>query len=308
MNKPPPQLSIEKGYEFWKMQLNSWMNTTEIPKAKFAHMVILHSCNEKLQQELYSELNPDDLLTETGLKTVTDYLDRKYLKSDSLKQYIFFDEFVNFTRSDDCTILDFVEEFERKVSKLNAAKCPLPDAVLAHTLVKNVGLSDTAKATLKASCTDMTFEEVKKTLLRIYTNNFGSSNQDSTEIKSEVLYNRNDWSRGYSRGSYGEKNHWTRGSSRGSFGERSSWEERKNQINPETGKPKVCFTCGAETHLARDCPQKKNNNFRGKNSNFRGKRKYPTYFAENDNDDSDQHEVNISFLNLSKSPSKQPRL
>ena len=42
-----------------------------------------------------------------------------------MKQYLYFDEFIEFRRIDDSEILQYIEEFERKAEKRKAVKCVL---------------------------------------------------------------------------------------------------------------------------------------------------------------------------------------
>ena len=39
-----------------------------------------------------------------------------------MKQYLYFDEFIEFRRNDDSEILQYIEEFERKAEKRKAVK------------------------------------------------------------------------------------------------------------------------------------------------------------------------------------------
>ena len=299
MSDKPPKLDLSKGYEFWKKMLNSWVNTTDTDAKKHAHLVILHSLDHKLQEELYAKITDEELVSTNCLKHVTDYLDNKLIQSDSLKQYLFFDEFTEYRRPEDMSILEFTEEFERKVYKLIAAKCVLPDAVLAHALVKNAGLSDIAKATLKASCAEMTYANVKTNLLKIYSNQFGNSSTQSTGIKEEAFYNRSD---SRSRGKFRSRGQY-RGNKRVNENRDSN---SKNPIDPNTGKPYLCYNCEADDHMVRYCPHPRRGN--NNSSRRRGQRssennRYSTYYNESEQDEEKEHEIHINLLNLGSSES-----
>ena len=297
MSDKPPKLDLSKGYEFWKKQLNSWVSTTDTDAKKHAHLVVLHSLDQKLQEEIYAKISDENLVATNCLKNVTDYLDNKFIQSDSLKQYLFFDEFTEYRRPEEMSILEFTEEFERKVNKLEAAKCKLPDAVLAHALVKNAGLSDIAKATLKASCAEMTYANVKTNLLKIYSNQFGNSSTHTREFKEEAMYNRSD---SRSRGRFRSRGQY-RGQYRGNkrFNDNKD-DNNKNPIDPNTGKPYLCFNCEADDHMVRYCPHPRRGN--NNSSRRRGQRnsdnRYPTYYNESEQDEDKEQEIHINLLDL----------
>ena len=300
MSDKPPKLELAKGYDFWKQQLNSWELTTDYAKEKRAHLVILHSLDRNLQEEMYAKVTAANLVTPECLKHLTDALDNKYKVKDSLKQYLYFDELVDFRREEDVTIAEFTEEFERKIGKLPAAQCVLPDPVIAHTYVKNAGLSDTAKATLKASVSDMTFDNLKEAMLRIYTNNFGS-NSDSREIKQECMYTERGYRGGYrsNRGRFrGQNKRYNDNRDQDNRDRRDNKDSmKKNPIDPATGKPFRCFNCDSEKHMARECPQ---NHTHRRSRHRRRPSTYPTYYSEDNRDPQDENEahLNISLLSL----------
>ena len=49
----PPKLNLElMTYDFWKKQISSWKITTDITdKKKWGHLLILHSVDQKIQEE-----------------------------------------------------------------------------------------------------------------------------------------------------------------------------------------------------------------------------------------------------------------
>ena len=59
-------------------QLKSWQVLTDIKKEKWGHLVIYHSCEQKLQEELYATCDEDELTKTTGLDVVLKELDKKY--------------------------------------------------------------------------------------------------------------------------------------------------------------------------------------------------------------------------------------
>ena len=301
----PPKLNLNMGYDFWKNQISSWKVTTDAVEEKWGNLIILHCLEDKLKEELYANTTEEERKAKTGHDTVMKYLDNKYTKKEGVKQYLAFDEFIEYRREQE-SILDFVEEFERKMNRLKATGCEISDAILAHSLVKNAGLTEEAKGMIKASSLDLSYKSVKDNMLKIYSKSFSSnSSSDYRPIKEECFYNsrgrgqnrfqgRNRNRGNYqSRGSYsGRNNYANRGSYNRSYDERQngeqSYKSRKNPIDPKTGKPYLCFNCNADDHMLKFCPKPRDR----KKTNT----KYPTYYTEDDKET--EEEVNINLMSL----------
>jgi len=307
-NDKPPTLTGQN-YDMWKLTLESWKVITEADEKKWGHMIVFHSCDEKLREELYANVNAEALKSNTGHGLVIQYLDKKFKVDDKIKQFIYFDEFIEYKRNEE-DILVYIDQFERKVDKLKAVDCALSDMVLAHTLLKNAGLSEEAKATIKATATDLSFKEVKATMMKVYSKTFGSkdaSQYGKPIIKEEVMYTdsnyRGDSSRGNpSRGS-------SRGQRRGSFRGRGRddagqgrEDKRKNYNDYSTGKPVRCYNCDSEYHLSNRCPHPRKEKLgkRKRSSSQDRPNSIPTYYTE---DSSEQEPVEIQLMQLA-----EPRL
>ena len=288
----PPKLDLVSiSYEFWRNQLKSWQALTDIKKEKWGHLVIYHSCEQKLQEELYATCDDDESTKITGLDVVLKELDKKYKVDDKLKQYLYFDELIEYKRLDE-PIQEYLDEFERRVRKLKAVNCELPDPVLAHSVIKNANLSEEAKATIKASATDFSYIQIKESMLRVYSVTFGASRNTSVTVKQEVCMYNND-----SSGSRGQnfRSKRSRGGGRPEQADRRGYgEDRKrkgykNPIDPKTGKPFLCFNCEADDHMSRYCPKPRRPS-QGQRSSF------PTYFTEDDN--GQEHSVELNLMEL----------
>ena len=298
-NEKPPVLNLEvESYDAWKKKLNSWKVITDVASKKWGHIIIYNCCDSKLQEELYN-IDDTTLIADNGWEEVVKRLDAKFKVDDKLKQYLYFDDFIEFKREDDSDIIQYIEEFERKAEKLKAVQCVIPDTILAHTLVKNAGLSEEAKATIRATAADLTFTAVKKTMLKVYSKTFGtkSTSHDYSDrpIKEECMYN--NFGTGNNRGQYKprgqNRNNRGRGPSRGgtynddkptySQNNRRDSNSYKNPTDHNTGKPMLCFNCDADTHMSRRCPFPRRDHKLGKRK--RGysddQKSFPTYYSEN---------------------------
>ena len=289
----PPKLDLASiSYEFWRNQLKSWQALTDIKKEKWGHLVIYHSCERKLQEELYAECEEEDLTKTTGLEVVLKELDKKYKVDDKLKQYLYFDELIEYKRLDE-PIQEYIDEFERRVRKLKAVNCELPDPVLAHSVIKNANLSEEVNATIKASATDFSYTQMKDSMLRVYSRTFGAARSEQPIIKQEVcMYNSGASGRG--QAFRNKTSIW------GGKPEQADWQgygderkrkscDNKNPIDPKTGKHFLCFNCEADDHMLRYCPKPRRQGLGG-----RQRSSFHTYFTEDDN--GNEHSVELNLI------------
>ena len=65
----------------------------------------------------------------------------------------------------------------------------------------------------------------------------------------------------------------------------------KNPIDPNTGRPFLCFNCEADDHMYRYCPKPKRQGLGG-----RQRSSFPTYFTEDDN--GNKHSVELNLMEL----------
>ena len=295
----PPKLDLASiSYEFWRNQLKSRQALTDINKEKWGHLVIYHSCEQKLQEELYAECEDQELTKTTGLEAVLKELDKKYKVDDKLKQYLYFDELIEYKRSDE-PIQEYIDEFERRVRKLKAVNCELPDPVLAHSVIKNANLSEEAKATIKASATDLSYTQMKDNMLRVYSRTFGAARSEQSNIKQEVcMYNSGTSGRGQAfcnkrsrGGGRPEQADWQGYGTNVNVILNSRGNGYKNPIDPKTGRPFLCFNCEADDHMSRYCPKPKRHGLGG-----RQRSSFPTYFTEDDN--GNEHSVELNLMEL----------
>ena len=104
---------------------------------------------------------------------------------DKLKQYLYFDELIEYKRLDE-PIQEYIDEFERRVRKLKAVNCELPDPVLAHIVIKNANLSEEAKATIKASATDFSYTQMKDSMWIVYSRTRSRPDIRSGPVRSGI--------------------------------------------------------------------------------------------------------------------------
>ena len=269
-DKIPPLFESDSDYDQWKKDLNLWCEFTSIPKCKQA--IAVHLSLTGRARKATSELTADQLKCETGIKNVTDKLDRVFLQDPNWKTFNTYLDFENYRRPKDCSIDDYLSEFDLRYYKLKECEVNLPDAVIACRLLKSCGLSDMHFQLALSTVPDMTFENMRNTLKKLFAENSkmlvgksASSDESKTVVKvephsdegaeGEAFYASSSRGRGW----YGRR---SRGTNRGGYknsgdrrGGKNDSEKPGKRMNPlnRDGTVSKCLICDSKMHWARDC-------------------------------------------------------
>ena len=161
------------------------------------------------------------------------------------------------------SIDEFLSEFDQRHYKLKECGVVLPDAVLTCRLLKSCNLSDVHFQLALSTTSSMTFENMGKTLKRLFADggiaclpkNNGVSGELSQNFKVEPVL----LSEGYQhRSGYRQPIGTRRPAAGGQGGYSNSGRgyQRGGRRNPVglNGRISKCHVCGSEMHWARSCP------------------------------------------------------
>lgn len=172
--KQPPKFD-EKGmtYEQWKNEVSIWELVTDIEPKKRALAIALTLTGKAKETALEVEVKV--LNAEDGVKKLVGKLDTVLKKHDSDADYEAYTAFDSFRRSSGMKMSDYIYDFENKYSVCKKRKMELPSAVMAFKLLDNAGLSDTEKQLAMTACGEVSFDNMKNALKRIFVErSFGS--------------------------------------------------------------------------------------------------------------------------------------
>ena len=278
--KTPPALSKSSSYENWKKELQVWEKLTDVSKSKRGLTVLLSL--EGKAKDAILELEIDDLSTENGLKLITDKLDSLYLKDKAQMAYEAYDNFEKFRRPVNLSTKDYINEFERLLSKTKSYGTKISSDVQAYRLLNSAKFSESQKQLVRATISgNLTYDTMKLKLGRVFEDASGSvesMSEGMVNIKSEIVHEasayephdevfygsvrgRGGWRGPYnSRGGYNGSrdsptaNNLSNGSeskfpNRGGYGSRRG----RNPIN-KRGQITRCAICSSVNHYASVCP------------------------------------------------------
>ena len=206
-----------------------------------------------------------------------------YLKDKVQNAYIQYETFEAYKRPKELNMKDYINEFERLHNKIKEYDMALPDGVLAYKLLKQAGLSETHEQLIRATITDLSYENMKLQLKKTFgdictpagqTDNIKVepvmhlSHSKNTKDTYNIPYsntNRSGYRGRYNfRGSQGAtprnlsgRNFYSQGlSSRHQSPRFGRGQPGSCQVNPpdQLGNPSRCNVCGSIFHWAANCP------------------------------------------------------
>lgn len=266
---PPIFKEDEMDYETWKKDVNLWTSFTELVETK--HAIAVHLSLSGRARKASSELSVDDLKANDGMKKLIEKLDRVFLQDENWKCFHTYLAFENYRRPEKCNIDSYLSEFDLRHYKLKECKVNLPDAVVACRLLKSCGLSDMHFQLALSTTSTMTFEEMRKTLKKLFAENghllTGEYDASREDVKVDPVFNKEAF---YST---------SRG--RSVSNRRKDTSKRANPLNAD-GTVSVCAICSSKMHWAKSCPHAY-------------ERQSPVYYG-NEQYDEPEEEVHVSLF------------
>ena len=256
--KNPPQMTSEKEYEQWKKDIEIWQKLTSVTLDKQA--LAVHLTLTGKAREVSSEIDTKVLASDKGMETLLQKLDTVFMLDKNRQAFVAYSEFEMFKRPAEMTIPDYLVEFDRRYYKFKKHGMELPDQVLAFRLLKSCDVSDIHFQLAMSTTITITFEEMKKTLQRMFGGGIvdhslsGNVHSDTVQVKSEPIL---QVSRAQFRGRYrGYRSGYRYGARNRFWSPRGvSGGEARNPPGPD-GNPTKCFGCGSPNHWMRDCPKR----------------------------------------------------
>ena len=264
----PPVLDKIDEIADWLREIEIWQCVTDIEEKKQGPVVYL-SLTDKIRKSC-NNISVSDLNKDNGLNTLITKIKTLYAKDINALAYMAYDQFENFKRPDEMTIVDYINEFERLNNKIRQFDMVLPTGVLAYKVLNNANISLEKKQLIRATVVSLTYENITKQLTAIYDSSANSSANELVDIKSEPVYyaNKHEFvnetpkdSRNFinSRNSRIFSN--TRNRNRYAKQSNSTSENydkfgQKTNLLDKSGRISRCVICKSIYHWANDCPNK----------------------------------------------------
>ena len=263
--KSPPVLDDEGNYADWKQDLVIWQMYTDIEKRKQGPAVYL--CLSGKARECARDIKSDELGAVDGVSKILTKLDSLFEKDKDTRTFLAFNEFYDYRRASGDNIVDFLVHFEHLYSKLKKFEVELPVGVQAFFLLKAANLSDENERLARATCGEMNYANMKKSLMNIFGDPAsGAGDNGAPSVKSEPVFQSGHEDVNYTSG-YRNWRGRGRGKGRGFIAGNGPRQDRSNSgTNPldRDGRIMKCYGCGSVSHLSRSCPTRKSGGSDGK--------------------------------------------
>ena len=187
-NKAPPKLSVSKSYNDWVKLINIWLALTPLEKTKQGPALILSL--EGKAQEVALQLDANEISAENGAQNVINKLNSLYKKDALIEKFNDVESYETYKRPNECSIKDFVIEFEKHLYKIKSHGIQPSDDLSAYRLLKAANLSSTHEQMIKATINNLTFDEIKTKLMKVFSedSNMLSDTFNKFSIKDEATY------------------------------------------------------------------------------------------------------------------------
>ena len=178
-DKVPPRFDENSDdYEQWVKDLELWSDFTSIKKEKQATAVHLQLTGRA--RKATSKISAADMKSENGMTKILEALERVFGQDENWKCFNTYLAFENYHRAKNISIDEYLSEFDMRLYKLEACKVQLPDAVVACRLLKSCALSDMHFQLALSTVPNMTFEDMRCTLKKLFVENkIGESSSSS---------------------------------------------------------------------------------------------------------------------------------
>lgn len=265
-----PVMSPNQPYSDWKKKLQIWQvtNTNMKVDKKIQAGILFESLEGTASETVLSEMSVAQITAEDGVENIINTLDRFFLGNETQKAFNAIDDLFQYKCGKDDTMEKFIVQFNLKVNKVKCSGTILPEGVLGYYLLNSANLSDDKNAMVKATCDNLSFNNVKKQLEKI-----GFTKSDSKNSKFSTASNLGASKIKLESCFYGDKNksncydEGKEDSSDDDFnlnGERVFYSSNRNEshgsskskLNPtdKFGHVTLCTYCKCLYHWLIDCP------------------------------------------------------
>ena len=273
--KNPPQMRDGLLYDDWKKELKIWCSFTDLDKKRQGPAVFL-TLKGKARESVLADIESARLQSEDGVQEITKALDKLYERNKSESAFAAFENFIHFKRPHTMSIKDYTIDFNLRLSKIKSHKMDLPDGVLAYYLLHCANLSVEQTSLCRATCSNLTYEDMKKQIERVSVSSESpKDNRPTSQVTVEPQYlaqydeqyDPHDYAEegesafwdGVEENAEVDETYYNRhgsnpGSTRG--GHFSSNSNPRKQRNPpdQYGNPTPCNFCKSIYHWVDKCP------------------------------------------------------
>ena len=212
---PPTLASCNNNYRDWKNLIDHWTSLSGLDPSHRASAIMLTLSGKALNAAL--QLPSDTLKKADGVDKLLERLDSLFLKDTLSEKFRALEAFEIYKRPASTSIRDFLIEFDNRHYKVKEFGVIVSDDLLGFRLLKAANLNSDKEELIKATVSELTFNEVKSKMKQIFSDdtNVPSNSQTSTQSLQQETFHTNcsdqvyDSSETYSNPSSDEETFYT---------------------------------------------------------------------------------------------------
>ena len=286
----PPVFTSERPYADWVRMVTWWQSRSDLSPEKQG-LALAGSLDGKALDAIF-ELTDAEINHADGVKNIIAQLDKLFKKETLTEKIEDIESFENFVRSDDMSIKDYINEFDKRLKKLSSHKIVYPDDIKGYRLLKNSKIQTDEEKLIKATITSIAYDTVLKKLKDVFgdakpgesrlsmktepifhtkqeapSDEEGLDDEFQANETSDAFYTRRPYNQNNSSNNNSRyNNNFGRSGQRQNSSSSTNWRTDSNNRqarggrNPRTrtGIQTKCRHCESIYHWEKDCPDKLN--------------------------------------------------
>ena len=291
LRAPPPWNIEQTAYEDWRFQVELWEKCTTVDKKEKGFVLfssIPHKDTTGAHERLRLACKNKEITLESddAVKQILKVLDKVYKKDDLSLTFETWSTFIRLRRKDTDNMVQYITNYDRKVSELKRDGIELPETVLASQLLESVCL-DKKERQLVLTAVDYSqketmYEQMRMALIKFQGEDITTSKGNNVTFKvkeelvnttdnEEAYYTRRNSDYGNRYGNFGNdrgntaqrgRTNWSRGRrSRGRGYVSKNTRGRTRSLNPKDADGNLlrCNVCDSIYHFVKHCPDARQN-------------------------------------------------
>ena len=213
--KAPPSLSKSSCYDDWLKEIEIWQAFTDLAAEKQGPAVFL-TLEGKAREAIFN-MDIEKIKGKDGVENTVTELNKLYLKDKLEMAYETYDAFERFRQPADMSIKDYINEFQRLISKTKKFGTTMSPDILAYRLLKSASLEESQEQLIRATVKDLSYIEMQLQLKKIFGDGVAPTQggvkirtetdvfYEETEDDNEIFYQRGQASNkrfSYQKGQY----------------------------------------------------------------------------------------------------------
>ena len=173
--KSPPEMRDGLLYADWKKELNIWKAVTDLEAKKQGGALFL-TLSGKARETVLAEVSLADMSADDGVTAITNALDNLFDRNSTESAFASFDNFIKFKRPSSMSVKDYIIDFNLRKKRVESHKLTLPDGIVAYYLLDCANLPKDQAALCRATCSNLTYKDMKTQIERVTVRPNESSN------------------------------------------------------------------------------------------------------------------------------------